>query len=183
MKKLKNNCNFLSLVTVVGFFILALPVEGGDMALTLTSSVFDEGQMIPKKYTCQGPDVSPEISWTGAPDGTGSFAIIMDDPDAPVGTWVHWVIFNIPSSATSLQEGVPTDKELKSGARQGKNDFRKIGYGGPCPPPGGPHRYFFKLYALDSKVDLGAGASKADLEKAMEGHILGQATLMGKFSR
>lgn len=153
------------------------------MSFELQSSAFKPGEEIPKKFTCDGPDVSPALSWGEAPTGTQSISLIMDDPDAPVGTWVHWVLYDLPADAHSLPEGVPKDNELSNGARQGRNDFRKVGYGGPCPPPGPAHRYFFKLYALDAKMNLKAGASKAELEKAMKGHILGQAELMGRYGR
>ncbi len=153
------------------------------MSLKLTSTAFDPGANIPKKFTCDGPDVSPALAWTDAPAGTQSFALIVDDPDAPVSTWVHWVLYDLPANARELAEGVPKQEELPSGARQGRNDFRKIGYGGPCPPPGPAHRYFFKLYALDSKTSLKPGATKADLQKAMKGHILAEAELMGRYQR
>jgi hypothetical protein len=152
------------------------------MAIQVTSSAFKEGGLIPRKHTCDGADVSPPLAWTGVPEGAKSLALISDDPDAPMGTWVHWVLYNLPVNAQLLPEAVPPDKELTSGARQGRNDFRRIGYGGPC-PPGGTHRYFFKLYALDTLLDLQPGATKADLVKAMEGHILAQGQLMGKYSR
>ncbi|RMF58605.1 MAG: YbhB/YbcL family Raf kinase inhibitor-like protein [Calditrichaeota bacterium] len=157
----------------------------GDKAmkqLKLTSSAFKEGGMIPMKYTCDGIDISPPLSWDKAPEGTRSFALICDDPDAPAKTWVHWVIFNIPGDQTELPENVPPQKQLPFGAIQGTNDFRKIGYGGPC-PPGGVHRYYFKLYALDTLLDLPAGATKEDLLKAMEGHIIAQGQLMGRYQR
>ncbi len=153
------------------------------MALKLTTTAFQPGVAIPKKFTCDGPDVSPALAWTDAPAGTHSFALIMDDPDAPVGTWVHWVLYDLPANTRDLPEGVPKQEEVPNGTRQGRNDFRKIGYGGPCPPPGPAHRYFFKLYALDSKTSLKPGATKADLEKAMKGHILAQAELMGRYQR
>ena len=153
------------------------------MALKLTTTAFQPGGTIPKKFTCDGPDVSPQLAWSDPPGGTQSFALIMDDPDAPVGTWVHWVLYDLPASARELPEGVPKDNELQSGARQGRNDFRKIGYGGPCPPAGPAHRYFFKLYALDTKTNLKAGATKAELEKAMQGHITAQAEVMGRYQR
>jgi len=151
------------------------------MALELSSTAFQDGQPIPKKYTCDGQDVSPELAWSGAPEEAKGFALIVDDPDAPAGVWVHWVIYDLPADARGLPEGVPKDRELRDGGRQGKNDFGKIGYGGPCPPKGPAHRYFFKLYALREKTGLKAGASKADLERAMKGKIVGQATLTGKF--
>ena len=153
------------------------------MSFQISSTAFSGGQMIPKKFTCDGPDASPQMSWKDAPTGAKSYALIMDDPDAPVGTWVHWVLYNIPSDAKELSEGVPKQEQLQDGATQGRNDFRKIGYGGPCPPPGKPHRYYFKLYALDAKLDLNAGATKADVERAMKGHVLGEAELIGRFGR
>jgi Raf kinase inhibitor-like YbhB/YbcL family protein len=127
--------------------------------------------------------MSPPLAWTDAPEGRASFALIADDPDAPGRTWVHWVIFNIPPNVGGLSENTPTNDRLGDGSLQGANDFRRIGYGGPCPPPGSPHRYFFKLYALDTKLDLEAGATKAQLEAAMQGHILAEAQLMGTFRR
>lgn len=153
------------------------------MKLTLTSSAFEAGGTIPKKFTCDGPDVSPALNWNDPPAGTQSFALIADDPDAPVGTWVHWVLYDLPADARSLVENMPKQEQLSNGACQGRNDFGKIGYGGPCPPPGKPHRYFFKLYALDAKLNLKAGAAKADAEKAMQGHILAQGELMGRYGR
>jgi len=156
----------------------------GYPAIPLTSDAFAAGEMIPKKFTCDGPDFSPKLTWSGAPERTQSFALIMDDPDAPVGTWVHWVLYDLPASALELPEGVPKDEQLSSGARQGRNDFGKIGYGGPCPPGSKPHRYFFKLYALDSRLGLKAGATKADVVRAMKSHhILAQAELVGKYGR
>jgi hypothetical protein len=157
--------------------------EGGAMSFQISSSAFSSGEMIPKKFTCDGPDVSPPLSWKDAPLATQSFALIMDDPDAPVGTWVHWVLYNLPATAKELPEGVEKKEELPNGALQARNDFRKIGYGGPCPPPGKPHRYFFKFYALGTKLNLKAGATKADLESAMKDHIVGQAEIMGRYGR
>ena len=153
------------------------------MAFTLKSPSFQEGGEIPVTFTCDGKDVSPELSWAGAPKGTKSFALICDDPDAPVGTWVHWVIFNIPVTANGLPKGVPTTRELADGARQGINDFHRIGYGGPCPPKGPAHRYFFKLYALDTVLDISPGVTKEGLLKAMKGHVLGETKLMGTYRR
>ncbi len=153
------------------------------MSIQLTSTAFKEGEAIPKKYTCDGQDVSPSLSWTDLPAGAKSLALIADDPDAPAGTWVHWVLFNIPVSLRGLPEGVAKTATVPGVGVQGNNDFRKTGYGGPCPPRGKPHRYFFKVYALDSVLQLNPGAGKADLEKAMKGHILGQGQLMGKYSR
>jgi Raf kinase inhibitor-like YbhB/YbcL family protein len=150
--------------------------------MNLTSSAFAQGAMIPKEYTCDGRDISPPLSWSEPPEKTQIFALIMDDPDAPMGTWVHWVIYNIPATVHTLREGVPPNADLPDGSRQGRNSWRRIGYGGPC-PPSGTHRYFFKLYALDTMLGLAAGATKEELLKAMEGNILAQAELMGKYSR
>lgn len=151
--------------------------------LTITSPAFKAGSTIPKKYTGDGIDVSPPLSWDNIPEGTKSLALISDDPDAPVGTWVHWVIYNIPPSEKGLPENVPKQNSLPNGAKQGINDFRKIGYNGPAPPPGKPHRYYFKLYALDTVLELPAGIKKSELLKAMEGHILSTAEYMGTYQR
>ena len=148
---------------------------------TLTSTAFEQNAVIPYKYTCDGPDVSPQLNWANPPQGTKAFALICDDPDAPGAIWVHWVIFNIPATATSLQEGIPKQAELADGTLQGRNDFGGIGYGGPCPPSGSTHRYMFTLYALDGPVNLQAGTSKNLLVSAMTGHTLGQVQLVGTF--
>jgi len=158
------------------------PPEEGESVMEIKSTAFENGGAIPAKFTCDGANVSPPLSWNSVPGNARSLALICDDPDAPVSTWVHWVIFNLPPDSGGLPEHVPTQKKLSGGALQGSNDFRKIGYGGPC-PPGGTHRYFFKLYALDMVPDLSAGSTKAALERAMEGHIVGQAQLMGTYSR
>lgn len=150
--------------------------------MQITSAAFKDGQGIPKKYTCDGEDVSPPLEWTPGPDDTKTLAIICDDPDAPMGTWVHWVVFNIPGDTVKLPENVPPEREMNNGAIQGMNDFQKIGYGGPC-PPSGTHRFFFKIYALDIKLDLPAGATKSHLMIAMEEHVLEQAHLMGTYRR
>jgi len=152
------------------------------MQIEIKSSAFEEGGMIPKKYTCDGADVSPPLSWTSVPEGTKTIALICDDPDAPMGTWVHWVLFNLPADVKELPESVPSEKNLDNGAMQGTNDFGNIGYGGPC-PPGGTHRYYFKFYALDTEVNLQGGATKKELLKAMEGHILAEGQLMGRYKR
>jgi Raf kinase inhibitor-like YbhB/YbcL family protein len=152
------------------------------MAMRIESSAFSEGGRIPRRHTCDGKDVSPPLSWSGTPEGAKSLALICDDPDAPGKTWVHWVVFNIPPAARQLPEGIAPGEIIPGGGTQGKNDFRKLGYGGPC-PPGGTHRYQFKLYALDAELALPAGATKAELEDAIEGHVLGQATLTGNYSR
>jgi len=138
--------------------------------------------MIPEKYTCDGSDISPPLSWSGVPDNTQSIALISDDPDAPMGTWVHWVLFNIPPDVDTLPENIPQEEELENGAKQGITDFFRIGYGGPC-PPGGTHRYYFKLYALDTMLDAEAGITKKELLELMEGHILAQGQLMGRYQR
>lgn len=157
--------------------------EGGeDMAMTVTSTAFIEGSMIPSVYTCDGKDISPPLSWSAPPEGTVSLALIADDPDAPGRTWVHWVVYNIPADVTGFDEHVPKAGMLDNGAVQGKTDFGSIGYGGPC-PPSGVHRYYFKLYALDCTLNLTAGATKRDLLKAIEGHILASSQLMGRYSR
>ncbi len=150
--------------------------------ISISAEAFKNGEAIPAEYTCDGKDISPALSWEGIPASAKSIALIMDDPDAPMGTFVHWVIFNIPASAQKLAKGIPEDKTLGDGSRQGTNDFRSIGYGGPC-PPGGTHRYYFKIYALDTMLNLPAGATKADVEKAMKGHVLAQGELMGKYGR
>ncbi len=152
------------------------------MAMELRSPAFKEGEFIPSKYTCDGPDVSPPLEWSDVPEGVQSFALINDDPDAPVGTWVHWVIYDIPGNITMLPENLPKTEMLNNGAIQGRNDFRRIGYGGPC-PPGGIHRYYFKLYALKRKLNLKPGKTKSELLKAMEGLILAEAYLMGRYKR
>jgi hypothetical protein len=168
-------------VSVISFYS---ELEGGvAMAFALQSTAFLNGGEIPRKYTCDGADLSPALSWDNVPAGTHSLALIADDPDAPVGTWTHWIIWNIPAQAAGLPESVPKVEVLDDGARQGTNDFRRIGYGGPCPPPGKPHRYFFKLFALDAKLDVKAGAGRKELEPAMKGHVLGQAQWMGTYRR
>ena len=152
--------------------------------MQIKSNAFRPEEKIPERYTCRGEDISPDISWENVPDKARTFALIMDDPDAPGGTWVHWVVYNIPAATRSLPVHVSTADKLENGAIQGITSFRKIGYGGPCPPVGhGPHRYYFKLYALDTRLELEPGASKEDLLKAMDGHILDQSELMGRFER
>jgi Raf kinase inhibitor-like YbhB/YbcL family protein len=150
---------------------------------TLKTSTFRPGGDIPKQCTCDGSDVSPALSWSDPPAGTKSFALIVEDPDAPGRTFVHWVVYNLAPSTRQLAERVPKSDDLPDGGRQGVNDFPRTGYGGPCPPPGKPHRYFFRLYALDAKLDLKAQAHKLDVVRAMEGHILAEAELMGRYQR
>lgn len=150
--------------------------------MILTSEVFNEGQPIPSMHTCDGQDVSPALSWSDIPPQTRTLTLICDDPDAPRGTWVHWVYFNIPPEAPGLPAHIPADPSPMLGGTQGKNDFGRLGYGGPC-PPGGTHRYFFRLYALDARLDLAPGATRKDLEKAMKGHVVARTELMGTYRR
>jgi Raf kinase inhibitor-like YbhB/YbcL family protein len=153
------------------------------MKIELTSPAFREGEPIPKTYTADGTNVSPALNWGTPPAGTQTFAVIADDPDAPRGTWVHWVLFDLPATERGLGEGIPTGDLLPNGAKQGKNDFGTVGYGGPSPPPGKPHRYFFKLYALDASLALLSGATKAQVEGALQGHVLAEGQLMGRYGR
>ena len=149
-----------------------------EVSMNLTSSAFTQGQPIPEKFSCKGADRSPALAWTEPPAGTKSFALIMDDPDAPVGTWVHWVLFNIPASA----RGLPEAASFTDGSVQGTTSAHSVGYHGPC-PPSGTHRYFFKLYALDTTLNLTSSADKKAVLAALEDHILAQAELMGTFSK
>jgi Raf kinase inhibitor-like YbhB/YbcL family protein len=150
--------------------------------IKVTSKAFQEGGMIPKEYTCDGANVSPPLAWDSVPERTKTFALIADDPDAPGKTWVHWVVFNLPSNAKELSGNVAAQDALAGGGKQGTSDFRKVGYGGPC-PPGGAHRYYFKLYALDTELALDSSATKEQLLRAMEGHVLAEGQLMGKYQR
>jgi Raf kinase inhibitor-like YbhB/YbcL family protein len=154
-----------------------------EMSIVLSSAAFQSGGTIPKKFTADGVDQSPPLAWSELPAGTKTLALICDDPDAPHGTWVHWVLFDLPGQSRELEEGVPTEGSLSNGAKQGKNDFGRIGYGGPSPPKGKPHRYFFTLYALDVAANLPSGASKSQLLEAMKGHVLSQGQLIGKYGR
>jgi Raf kinase inhibitor-like YbhB/YbcL family protein len=150
--------------------------------MQLTSTAFPEGATIPQKYTGDGLDTSPPLRWDGGPEATKSFALVCDDPDAPRGTWVHWVLWNLPTDQHELPEGVPTTPTLPSGARQGKNDFGKVGYGGPAPPRGKPHRYFFKIYALDRTLDIPEEATKGQLDQTLKGHVLASGRFLGKYA-
>jgi Raf kinase inhibitor-like YbhB/YbcL family protein len=152
------------------------------MSFVLSSTAFSGGEPIPVAHSCRGADASPPLAWTEPPADTRSFALIVDDPDAPAGTWVHWVIFNIPPGTRGLRESAPAEATLFDGSLQGKNSSGGLGYQGPC-PPAGTHRYFFRLYALDAVLGLGSGVSKAAVLQAMDGHVLGQAELMGTFSK
>ena len=156
--------------------------ESRNAKMKVTSTAFKEGGLIPSKFTCDGDNLSPELSWSGVPDNTKSFAIVCDDPDAPSGDWVHWVIYNIPPDVKELTENTTKDKTLDNGSMQGKNDFGKTGYDGPC-PPGGTHRYYFRVYALDTMLDTEPGLTKNELLRAMQSHILDQMTLLGKYHK
>jgi hypothetical protein len=167
---------------------LAVPAEvRGQKApaskIELKTTSFTPGGFIPRRFTCEAADVSPALAWTDPPSGTQSFAIIEDDPDAPSGTFVHWVVYNLPAAYRRLPEALSVSAQMPGGVRQGTNDFSRTGYSGPCPPPGKPHRYFIRLYALDAKLDLPPAARRKELEEAMQGHILAQAELMGRFQR
>ena len=150
--------------------------------LTVTSRSFQNEGMIPSKYTGDGEDVSPQISWQGAPSGTESFAVICDDPDAPGGNWDHWILFNIPGDKEGLAENFRLSDSGLPGVKGGTNDFGKLDYGGPY-PPGGTHRYFFRVYALDARLNVPVGARKGDVLRAMKGHVLGEGQIMGRYSR
>jgi Raf kinase inhibitor-like YbhB/YbcL family protein len=158
-------------------------VPAGAATLQVSSAAFDNGGLIPAKYTCAGEDFSPPLGWDNVPEGVRSMALLVEDPDAPGGTWVHWVLYALPAEARELAEGVEPSETTGGGAQQGTNDFNRNGYSGPCPPGGSSHRYFFRLYALDAELSLGGDAEKADLLKAMEGHILGVGQVMGTYQR
>jgi Raf kinase inhibitor-like YbhB/YbcL family protein len=177
-----------SVLCLVGLSVLLMACgpateEAVGVPIPVRSEAFEEGQAIPVRYSCDGEDLSPPLAWDEPPVGTQSLALIADDPDAPVGTWVHWVAFNLPSGTRVLPEGVPAAEALPGGGFQGTNSWKRLGYGGPCPPGGAEHRYFFRLYALDVTLDLEPGADSPALRKAMEGHILGQGGLMGRYGR
>lgn len=150
--------------------------------MILKSPAFEEGGMIPDRHTCDGENISPPLEWEGVPEGVKSYALLCEDPDAPMGSWVHWVVYDIPPSIAKLPEQVPSEAVLVNGGRQGTNDFYRMGYGGPC-PPSGTHRYFFRLYALDRELDLEPGATKEQLFRAMRSHVLEEAALMGRYRR
>ncbi len=171
----------LTLWSIAPANIKAASAKNHRASLQLKSDAFKSGDAIPSRYTCEGKDTSPALSWTNPPTGTKSFTLIVTDPDAPAHTWVHWVIYNLPASARSIREGVPQVEQIPGGAVQGSNDFNKLGYGGPCPPSGKPHRYFFHLYALDTRLSLKPGATREEVEQAMKGHILAEGELMGLY--
>lgn len=172
-------------LALVGASCTARPTETAQPTtgdFQVTSPAFDHEGPIPTQYTCDGEDISPPLEWTTPPAGTATLALIADDPDAPGGTWVHWVLYNIPAQTNGLPEGVPGGPELADGSRHGINSGRKTAYSGPC-PPGGTHRYYFKLYALDTTLELDAGVTKTDVLEAMEGHVLAAAEWMGMYAR
>jgi Raf kinase inhibitor-like YbhB/YbcL family protein len=181
----------LLIILTVSFTACAAPGDSSGLpaeeeatmptTLPLSSSAFSQGAPIPSKYTCDGSNISPQLDWANPPEGTKSFTLIVTDPDASSGDFVHWLIYNIPSTALSLPEGVPTDSTLEDGSMNGKNSFGKVGYGGPCPPA--KHRYYFTLYALDTTLNARAGANKKDILKLMEGHVLAEGQLMGTYAR
>ena len=195
--------NFIRLVVVVSLAVLPLAACGlrepaapseeeqvqeeasapEQIEMEITSTAFRDGGTMPTKYTCYGQDISPELSWSGVPEGTQSFALIVDDPDAPTGIFTYWVIFNIPANTLELAEAVPTSPKLPSGALQGRNGFGRTGYGGACPPWDTTHHYHFVLYALDQTLDLSADTSKTQVLYAMQGHILAQAELTVTYNR
>jgi Raf kinase inhibitor-like YbhB/YbcL family protein len=151
--------------------------------LELKTTAFRAGSTIPTRFTCSGENISPALSWNQGPALTQGFVLIVDDPDAPAGTWVHWVVYNLPASARRLPEHVPPGEAVAGGGKQGLNDFSQNDYGGPCPPPGKPHHYFFRLYALDTILDLRAPVHRSDINAAMKSHVLAQAEWMGTFGR
>ncbi len=178
----------MSLWLIFGSFLCAVAActagaINAPSTVKVSSGTFSEGAAIPARFTCKGQDISPALGWSNLPGGTKSIALICDDPDAPMGTWVHWVVYNLPASVDGLPESVPATPTTISGALQGTNSWGKIGYGGPCPPPGKPHRYFFKVYALDEMLPLKPGATRDQLLAQMKGHVLAQGHLMGTFHR
>lgn len=162
---------------------LMINFSGQAAAFRIESPAFQDKSQIPSRHTCDGPNVSPPLSWADAPSGAKSFALIVDDPDASSGTWVHWVVYDLPGDKNQLEEGIEKIETLPTGAKQGTTDFQSVGYEGPCPPAGNPHHYFFKLYVLNAPLNLSSKASKADLLMAMNGHVLAQANLIGLYER
>ncbi len=176
--------NSVGIAFLCSFYLFNLcAYAGGDtMNIEISSTAFQHEGKIPSQYTCDGKDVSPPLTWEKGPVGTQSYVLISDDPDAPIGTWVHWVLYNIPPEISELPENVPAVEILDNGAIHGVTDFGRIGYGGPC-PPSGTHRYFFKIYALDTVLSLSSRSSKRDVEGAMQGHILAEGKFMGNYKR
>jgi Raf kinase inhibitor-like YbhB/YbcL family protein len=182
---MKTTCvAFLMIVVciVLAWFPASCPSQGTPGKIDIHSLAFQEGGAIPNLYSCKGKNISPPLSWGGVPAGTAGIALIVEDPDAPKGTYIHWVVFNLPPDSKELPEAVPTAAKLSNGAMQGVTSGRKNGYLGPC-PPSGTHRYFFRIYAIDKKLDLKSGVTKSELLKAIKGHILAEGQLMGVFSK
>jgi len=177
----------LLLVSLAGFGNSALrseqTVNSSPAGFRMRSAAFTEGETIPRRFTCEGANISPALRWTEPPDGTRSLALVVEDPDAPGGVWTHWVVYNLPAQARELPENLPRQDELPGGGAQGRNSFGHTGYGGPCPPPGNAHRYFFRLYALDTRLSLQPGATRQEVQAAAKEHVLGEAQLMGRFKR
>jgi Raf kinase inhibitor-like YbhB/YbcL family protein len=174
------------LITVVLALVVPAEVRGQEASsskMELTTTSFTPGGFIPKRFTCEAADVSPALAWTDPPPGTRSFAIIEDDPDAPSGTFVHWVVYDLPAAYRKLPEALSGNDQMPGGGRQGTNDFSRTGYSGPCPPPGKPHRYFIRLYAVGVILNLPPAATRKELDEAMQGHILARGGLMGRFAR
>jgi len=171
---------------LIGGMLTALPVLGQEEGIMgkieVRSSAFSEGDRVPKEFTCDGADRSPPIEWSGVPANAQSLAILVDDPDAPAGDWVHWLVYDLSPALTRLNAGIPEGGRLPGGGSQGRTDFGALGYGGPCPPRG-THRYFFKVYALDAMLHLKPGATKKELLQAMQGHILTEGRLTGTYER
>ena len=161
--------------------VMKPPPKGSQMLLT--SPAFTEGQPIPSQYTCDGKNISPPLEWSGAPSATESFALIVDDPDSPTGVWTHWVVFDLAAESSDLPEGVTKSQQLTGKAKQGLNSFKALGYGGPCPSAGKPHRYFFKIFALDAMLDLKSGATRSAVEAELNKHILATGQLVGTYLR
>ncbi|MGO9269716.1 MAG: YbhB/YbcL family Raf kinase inhibitor-like protein [Terriglobia bacterium] len=173
-----------SLAATGSYCEAALPAQqSASPRLSLNAKSFKPGATIPKQFACDGVDASPEIDWSNAPQKTRSFALIVEDPDAQGGTWVHWVVYDLPAGTHHLPEGVAMRSDIQAGGHQGYNDFDHVGYSGPCPPPGAPHRYFFRLYALDTFLNLKGRVTKAAVEQAMKGHVLAQGELVGRYDR
>ena len=188
-KTVNTRMNLLFVAVLFGCWITASCADNSKitkepaMSIQITSVAFTDGQPILAKYTCDGQGISPPLKWSGVPANTKSFALIADDPDAPGGVWVHWVLYDLPATTTELAENTPKSAQLPNGVKQGLNSWPHLGYGAPCPPRGKPHRYFFKLYALDQMLDLKPGATKKDVEVAMKGHVLAEGQLMGTCQR
>jgi len=177
---------FMMVLISVSYCVSEPEIKGGNMPeikkLTVTSTAFKEGETIPRQYTCDGDDISPALSWQGVPKEAKELALICDDPDAPGGVWTHWTIYGISPDITGLDSNIVKKDSIKIG-NQGRTSFGKVGYGGPCPPPGKPHRYYFRLYALDKQLGLKPGISRIEFEQAMKGHIIAQGELMGRYGR